>query len=217
MTFTFKRGRKIGDPNYSSTEIGLEITAECDEELYYDRPADFEKWAATQYAAADGLLEAEISRIYAARPKPVETASQRDEHRAEPATSRASYQNGDGAQAIEDARQRAEPAAGYHGNGNGNGYTKQPIDFGRNPAPPSGGQYRSGGGGKSYGPPKTGSQLVAWAKGIEESGDAKGLSKWIMYQWGRAHGLGDAKVVTWPEEAVRDCYDEARTRQESGH
>ena len=192
MTITLRRGRKCGDPNYGSTDVGVELTLECDDETYFDKPQEFAAWIAAQYAAADNLIESELRALYARRrlaePGPVETASQRDERQAEPAGRSNGRSNGhtngyhsDGDREIDRARSREEPRGG-------DGPVERPrYDWDRNRNPEGRGRDdrdrprddRRGGGGRNgggYGPPKTGAQLFAWAKGIEENG-AEGFVK----------------------------------------
>ena len=171
---TFRRGRKIGDPNYSSTEFGIEFEMQVEDELFNDDEV-FAKFCATNYSFADQLLEAEIGRIYASRPKrPVPTA--------------AAESNGDGQRAIEEARSRREPVTSRN-NGvatdqrgvatdqrgvatDQRGVAKEQHDWdrSRNPERDRRRDDRGRGGDKSYGPPRTGKQLFAWAKGHEEKG-----------------------------------------------
>lgn len=220
---TIKAGvvQKLSNGDFGSFGASYETTITFDFEELPDA-AQLLALSRQMYGDARRFVAEELERqkveFLAARPAPVETAAQRDQRALEHAgsTNGNGRANGDGYhhngdREIDRARQREEPAAV-------GGYAKQPVDYGsRNSGAPSGGQYRAGGGGKSYGPPKSGGGLIAWAKELEEKGEAKGLSKWIMYQWGKRHGLGDTRVVDWPEQAVRDCYDEARARQENGN
>ncbi len=200
-----------GRPDYGSIGADIHLEVELDSQTMA-HPDLFREVVADHYATARQSLDAAVSELQAEQPARhvVDMPATMRERQAASAPV-----NGEGARALEDARRQTEPAAAP---ASGNGHTKQPVDWGRNSGS-AGGQYRAGGdrGGKSYGPPKTGGQLIAWARGLEDNGEAKGLSKWIMYQWGKRHGLGDAKVVEWPEQAVRECYEEARARQENGN
>jgi hypothetical protein len=198
MKINIRRGRKIGDPNYSSTDVGLELALDCDDELYYDRPAEFAAWFGVQCQTADELLEAEIRRIYASRPAPVETAAQRDERRPEPAAARTNgngyHANGD--REIERSRSREEPRGG-DGAAAGGGYERpderRRDDRGRP-------DDRRGGGG---GGPNPGKKLLAWARGKDEEG-AGGVERYIK-DWAKDRGV----FGMWQDWDRRDV-DDAR-------
>ena len=197
MKITFRRGRKIGDPGYSSTDVGMEIVADCDDELYYDRPAEFGAWAAKQFEAVDELLEAEIRRIYSTRPAPVETAAQRDRANGNGNGTGNGY-HADGDREIDRARARDEPRNG-NSYRNGDGASAKPrYEWDRRgdrpesrdrdrPRDDRGGRRDDRAGEKSYGPPRTGAQLFAWAKGEEERG-ADGFVK-ALGGWCKKHEL----------------------------
>jgi hypothetical protein len=190
MKIIIRRGRKIGDPNYSSTDVGLELALDCDDETYYDKPEDFRAWFAAQCQTVDRLLEAEITRIYACRPgivgaglKPATTShdnSHRDGH-------------DDRDRAIDEARSRREPEAAR------NGYTKERHEWDRRGDRPPDRDDRRGDrpaergrdGRRSNsghdGPPRNGKALYAWAKDQEEAGArgfVKKLQNWCKSQFG---------------------------------
>lgn len=207
---TFRRGRKIGDPNYSSTDVGLEIVLNVDDEVFNDNPT-FQRFCAANYSLLDDLVEAEVARIYSTRTAPVQTAAQRER---EPVA--AGYRNGDG--------------ASHNGHSaNGNGYTKPRTDWDRNRRPEAvreperrperrddreRGRDDRRGGGKSYGPPKTGRELYAWAKRQEEENGVRGFVK-TLSQISKER-YGDWKFNDLHRDDLADLYEEGQRLLDGG-
>ena len=203
MKVTIRRGRKIGRPNYSSEDIGIELTdIECDDELYYDRPAEFKAFIERNYTFADELLDAEATRIDASRgpdgPAP--------EH----------GRSGSPTPAGRSRRPGRERSRGTAPQRLGRGYAKERHEWDhRGDRPPDRDDRdrtaadrgrergRPGGGGRggSQGPPRNGKALFAWARGIEEEGRCRGLVKWLNAYGKRLRAA--EPVRRWTADEVR--------------
>ena len=210
MKVKFRRGRKIGDPNYGSTEFGIELEMDVDDETFND-DVIFSKFCATNFSFADQLLEAERERIYASRPaqdvERVAGSVERNSYsRPTPHEPRPTSSSGD--RAIEEARHRREPAAARNGVDHSRERPRSDMERSRNADRerdrPARDERRGGGGGKSYGPPRTGAQLFAWAKGHEERG-ADGFLK-SLGGWCKDHDL-PTRFSDLTADEIRDVYE----------
>jgi hypothetical protein len=196
MKLLFRRARKCGDPNYGSTEVGLDLQADFDPEVADENPERLEAFIEAHYALVDRMIEAEIARVYARRQQAAEPTREREPAHATNGNGNGYPHPRDGDREIDRARERDEPRNGG-GYRNGDGASTKPrFDWNRNgsgddrrrddrdrPRDDRGGRRddRRGGGGGGYGPPKTGKQLFAWARGVEEKGAegfVKALGKW---------------------------------------
>ena len=212
---TFISGQSIEVPGHGWLKRGIEIVRECDDEIL-ESPEHFEKFTSHYYEVADLTIQAALWKWVAAHPSPAKVGPlvrDRDDpsHRAD--------------RAIDEARDQREPqpaAAAYHNgngtaaNGNGNGYQKQNHNWNRGSGAPAGGQYGGGGnrGGGSYGPPKTGSQLFAWAKGEEETRDIRGFVKTLQK-------IAQEKYGTWQfrdlnRDDLVELYEQGKRLLEGG-
>lgn len=152
-----------------------------------------------RHAVAEELAR-QKAEFAAARPKPVETAAQRDERAREPEHAAATNgrTNGyhDGDRAIDEARaNRPEPR-------NGDGASTRPRYDRDPPRDDRGGRRddRRGGGG---GGPNPGKKLLAWARGKDEEG-AGGVERYIK-EWAKDRGI----FGMWQDWDRRDV-DDAR-------
>jgi hypothetical protein len=209
MKLTFRRSRKIGDPNYGSTGIEFELEAQVDDELMYDEPDKFAETVKHHFAVCDRMLECELARIYSSRTTTAAGALVR------PPAERNGHTDGD--RAIEDARQRTEPAGAER-----NGHTKERHEWSSRQS--SGGRDdrdrdRDRGGDRdrgrdrgrsndrqSGGPaPRNGKGLFAWGKEMEEKGYGGMVTRLQAYARGQGYPF---KFSECSRDEIADIYRE---------
>ena len=210
---TIKAGvqQKLSNGDYGSFGAMYETTISFD---FEELPSAEQLLALSRqmYGDARHAVAEELARqkaeFLAARPAPVETASQRDE-RAGAGLAAAHRSNGvyhESDRAIDEARaNRPEPR-----NGDGASTStrprrddrERPDDRRRDDRGRSG--ERRGGGGRSYGPPTNGKSLLAWARGQDEGG-AGGVEKYLK-GWGKDQGLSGL-WQDWDRRDVDDAYE----------
>lgn len=147
--------KKVGMPNYSSLGASLAIECEIDQRALDD--VDVWTESVTRlYERIELAIDAELERQKIAPPQPA----------------------GQAEAAISAARSPAEPSADRNGSSNGNGHQKEHHEWG---TAYRGDSRPAGGNGRDFGSPRSGKQLFAWAKGVEEQhgdGFIKALQRW---------------------------------------
>jgi hypothetical protein len=193
-----------GRPDYGSIGADIHLEVELDSSMI-QHPDAFRDTVAQHYALARESLDEAIAELRAGQPAPhVVDMPQTIKERQAAALPAPAAANGNG--------------NGYHGN---DGAATRPAakpafnwDRNRNPAGGSAPRGDQRGGGKSYGPPQSGNQLFAWAKGEEEKRNARGfvkaLQKIAQEQCGswKFADLSPDQIV-WLYEAGQELLDQA--------